>query len=573
MTGDTGNFVEKDDVAQRNRNDEPVGPTGTDGPTSSMSRRQMLRLAGVASAGAIAGCAEGEPKTGQSTTAPPTGGQPGVTATPTLQDSVTISLGYSPNVTGDFWVNLYGINPYFTNVLEPLVLASQELRPKPWLAKSWKRTAEKTWEFTLRDGVTFHNGKEFTPEVVKFSIGEIFEGFGNARAFLQLEGADSVTVLDDTTVEFTTNTPIANYPAHIAHNMVAMQHPDADESENKPIGTGPYRLTEMKTDQFARVTAFQDYWGPEDPKVPEIVFRVIGDGNTRALSLTSHEIDLALNPPHSKVGSLRSSDETKIVTQQRPEVVLAGINSYRSPTDDVKLRRALNYAVPQQTLVETVLDNIGQPAKGPISPMIYWSAHETLPAYGPNRQKARRLVEESSYDGEPLRLILEKGSNVQGDIVAQTLQQWFSDVGVETNIQILEDATYWEEWSGGNAHMSLQDPGTFSAAADYIMYSLFHSQGQQNHKQYNSEGTGIMNPSERVDRLIVEGRNTLDEDVKVEKYGEVQQIAMDQALLVPLYYMEYIIGMYNDVDELDTHPIAQMTRWSSLKHYTDGSSG
>lgn len=531
----------------------------------------MLRLAGAASTGVLAGCAGGDGGDGgggsQSPTATPTTGQQTATETRTLQDSITISLGYSPNVTGDFWVNLYGINPYFTNVLEPLVLASQDLRPKPWLAKSWERTGEKTWEFTLREDVTFHNGKEFTPEVVKFSIGEIFEGFGNARAFLQLQGKESVKILDDMTVEITTNTPIANYPAHIAHNMVAMQHPDADEKENKPIGTGPYQLTEMKVDQHATVTAFDDYWGPEDPKVPEIVFRVIGDGNTRALALTNHEIDLALNPPHSKVNSLRNSEKTKALTQQRPEVVLVGINIYNPPMDDVKLRRALNYTVSQETLVETVLDNIGQPARGPISPMIYWSAHEDLPTYGPDRKKAKRLVEESSYDGEELRFIFEKGSNVQGDIVAQTLQQWFSDIGVKTKIQILEDATYWDEWSGGNAHLSLQDPGTFSAAADYIMYSLFHSQGQQNHKQYDKEGTGIMNPSTQVDQWIIDGRNTLDEDVKVEKYKKVQQLAMEQALLVPLYYMEYIIGMYEDVADLDTHPIAQMTRWASIKHY------
>lgn len=522
-----------------------------------ISRRRLLQVAGTTGVVGIAGCTGG---TDETSTATGGGDRP-------LQDSITISLGYSPNVTGDFWVNLYGINPYFTNVLEPLVLVGQKIRPKPWLAKEWERTSEKTWEFTLREGVTFHNGKEFNAEAVKFSIGEIFDGFGNARAFLQLKGKQSVKILDDRTVEFTTNTPIANYPAHIAHNMVAMQHPDADETENKPIGTGPYQLSDMKVDQHATVTEFDDYWGSEDPQVPEIIFKVIGDGNTRALSLSGHEVDLILNPPHSKVKSLRSSDKTNVITQQRPEVGLVGINIYKSPTDDVKLRKALNFAVPQQKLVETVLGNIGQPARGPISPMIFWSAHEDLPTYDLNKQKAKQLVEESKYDGEKLRMIFEKGSNVQGDIVSQTLQQWFSDIGVTVEIQILEDATYFEEWSGGKAHLSLQDPGTFSAAADYILYSLFHSQGQQNHKQYNSQGTGIMNPGEEVDRLIVEGRNTLDENTKVEKYGQVQQIAMNQALLVPLYYMEYIVGMYNDVDNLATHPIAQMTRWSSIKHY------
>lgn len=525
---------------------------------SPISRRHVLQLTGTATALSIAGCTD----SGSDESPTSTGG-----GEEQLQDLVTISLGYTPDVTADFWVELYGVLPYFTNILEPLVMVTTDMRPQPWLAKSWEQTGDKTWEFTLQEDVTFHNGKKLTPEAVKFSIGELFEGFGNARAFVQLQGAESVRKVDDMTVEFTTNTPIANYPAHIAHNMIAMQHPDAKSKKKKPIGTGPFQLEERKKDQFVKASKFDDYWGEEDPNVSEITFRVLGDPNTRTLALTKHDIDIAYNPPHSKIDKLRNAKKTNAITQQRPEVALVGINIYKSPTDDVKLRRALNYAVSQQTLVETVLNNIGVPARGPISPMIFWAAHDEVRTYKQNTQKAKQLVEESSYDGEELIFLLSKEGNPQADLIAQTLQQWFTEIGVKTKLQVLEYATYSDRWSAGKGHLNLQDPGTFSAAADYILYSMFHSEGQQNHKVHERDGTGIMNPSEKVDQLIVEGRGTLDEDVKEENYRKVQKIAMEQALLVPLYYMEYLVGTYKDVTDLHTHPVSQMTLWASLKHH------
>lgn len=536
--------------------------------TDVTSRRRILQALGAASAIGIAGCAGGDDDG-----TPTDPGKPGdgtATATPTatasLQDSIVISLGYEPNITNDFWRNLYGINPYHTNVLEPLTWATEDLRPEPWLATDWERTGDRTWVFTLREGVRFHNGEVMTSEAVEFFISEMYEKWGYAGPFLRLDGPESVQAIDETTVEFTTIEPIGNYPAAIAHNMVAVQHPDANTKETKPIGTGPFRLVDIEPDQHATVRKFDDYWRDEDPNVSEITYRVIGDANTRSLALQNHEIDVAFNPPRSKVNSLRQADETELVTQQKPEVAIVAVNIYKPPTDDIRLRRALNYAVDQEVLVETVLENIGQPARGPISPMIYWSAHDDLPAYGPDRTEATRLVEASSYDGEKLRLILTPGT-VEGSTIAETLQQWFTDIGVTTDIQVLESGTRFDQWSNGQAHLNLTDPGTNSAAADYLLFQQFHREGSHNATMYEKEGTGVMNLGEEVNRLIDEGRGTTDEATKTEKYREVQQRVMDQAVVVPLYYFEYIVGTYKDVSGLDLHPIAQMTRWPSLTHH------
>jgi peptide/nickel transport system substrate-binding protein len=513
---------------------------------SSATRRRFIQLAGGAGVAAgIAGCTSGEGEE--------------------LQDSITISLGYQPNVVADFWVNLYGINPYFTAIVEPLVWVDDDMELEPWLATDWESTGDRTWEFQLREGVTFHNDEPFTAETVVFSIQEIFEEFDNAKPFLQIDGPEGVRAIDDHTVEFTTVDPFPNFPGNIAHNMAAMQHPAAEEPESKPIGTGMFQLEEREKEQSATLTYFEDYWRDAEPNVTEVDYKVIPDASSRVLSLESHEVDLAYNLPTAQVSSLEQNQDTAVHLQQRPQIVYVGTNVHKSPTDDARLRRALNYAADQELLVETVVENIGVPATGPVPEIIYWSAHEELPQYGPDTAKAEALVEESDYDGESLDMLVNPRMAL-GTEIAEVVQDWFDEIGVTTEIRQLEYAAHVDTWSGGEAHLRVGDNGVFNGAADILMYGLFHSEGQQNREMYEAEGTGVMNLGPELDELIEQARQSEGRDDTIRYYKEAQQLIMEEAVVVPLYYEEYIVGSFSDVSELHTPPIMQMVKWENLEH-------
>lgn len=489
-----------------------------------------------------------------------------------LQDSVTISLGYTPNVVADFWVNLYGIMPYFTAVVEPLVWVNDEMELEPWLATEWEPTGDRTWEFALREDVTFHNGEPFTAETVVFSIGEIFDKFDNARPFLQIDGPEGVRAVDDLTVEFTTLDPFPNFPGNIAHNMAAMQHPEAAERETKPIGTGPFQLEEREAEQSATLGVYDDYWRDVEFPLSEITYTVIDDPSSRVLSLESHEIDVAYNLPTAQVNSLRDNEDTNVHLQQRPQIVYVGSNVHRSPTDDARLRQALNYATDQVELVETIIEGIGVPATGPVPEIIYWSAHDDVPTYGPEGEtfgrdldRARALVDESSYGGEELEMLVNPRMATGSDI-AEVLQQWWSEIDVNVEIVQLEYAAHVDRWHGGEAHLRVGDNGVFNGAADILMYGLFHSEGQQNREMYEAEGTGVMNLGPELDELIEAARQSHDRDETIENYTAAQQMIMEEAVVVPLYYEEYIVGSYHDVSGLHTPPIMQMVKWEGLEH-------
>lgn len=532
----------------------------------SVSRRRWLAAVAAGTTGAVAGCAGGSSDTPDQGTQSPTESP---TATPTLtaeeeqlKDNLRIALPTDP--TAGVWSVYGGVMPYYTNILEPLIWVSNQMELVPWLATDWKSTSDTTWEFTIRDGVTFHNGDTLTADHVVWSFKTILNEWSWAPGWLHVN-PEGVSKLDDKTVEFETTSPFPSFPGTIAHNMVAIQHPDRNREEKEVIGTGPYQVTNREKAQRVEVQRFDDYW-KGTPQMGQLEFRVITDPTTRSLALEDHEIDVAYAPPSSKIKSLAQGEKTKIRKRTSPGAMYMGMNLYRDPTSDLKLRKALNLATSQQTLVETILNNVGIPARGPIARSIYWSAHEKLPTYDRDPEKATSLVEESAYDGQKLKFYVSS-ENPNAKTIATALQQWYKEIGVEVGIQQFEPAAFDTAIRNGEAHLWLNLSSSNSGAADYLIYETFHSKGDVNETLYKQENTGLLNPGGRVDELITKGFQTGDKEKKEAAYEKALQIIMeDEAVVVPIVYQQYVVGAQTDVKALDLRPINEMVRWPSAKH-------
>lgn len=530
-----------------------------------LSRRRVLTGIGAGTTVAIAGCTGGQDdetptetqSEGEETTPTPTSAPESQ-----LADEITVALPMDP--TQGVWSVYGGVMPYYTNVLEPLIWVSDEMELVPWLASDWESTGEKSWEFTIRDGVTFHNGETLTAEHVVWSFETILNEWSYAPGWLHIK-PDNVTALDDRTVEFVTTDPFPSFPGTIAHNMVAVQHPDRSREDKTVIGTGPYQVSNREKGQRVETEAFDDYWNGET-RMQKMNFRVITDPTTRSLALENNEVDVAYDPPTSKIESLEQNDSTSVSSETSPGAMYVGLHNYKAPTDDVKLRKALNLATSQQTLVETILNGVGIPARGPIAESIYWSGHENLPAYERNVEEASSLVEESSYDGETLQFLLSTGTP-GGRTIASALQEWYAEIGVDVDVQQVEDSAFEDAVRNGDGHLVLEESGSNSGAADYLIYETFHSTGDVNERLYNENETGVYNPGNEVDTLIEEGFQADDRDQKEEKYEQALQIIMeDEAAIVPLTYEEYVVGTSEDVNGIDLRPISEMTRWTSTEH-------
>ncbi|TYL39572.1 ABC transporter substrate-binding protein [Natronococcus pandeyae] len=508
---------------------------------TTLSRRRLL---GSLTAGGFAGLA-------------------GCAASGSDDASFTIVPTLDPTGSGDSWDSWGGMTPYWTRVVEPLVWGTDDMQPEPWLATDWTATDETTWVFDLREGVTFHNGEEMTADDVVHSFEEniLTERGDFVYGWLHLEPG-SVTKIDDYAVEFENTEPFSGFPGTIAHNMIDIQPPEADRQAGDIVGTGPFTLEEMTDGQSLRVERFADYWGGE-PEPAELTFRAAEDETTRTDLLESGEVDIVFDPAKSRLSSLRDRDDIALESRQSSGSTFVSINIYREPTDDADLRRALNRAVSQPEIVETVLEGIGEPARGPISTVIDWAADDELPAYERDRDAARDLVAQSSYDGEELTCLVENDMDDGRDVV-QILQSDFEAIGVDVDVEVLENAAIQDRTERGEFHLEVGGSQSNSPAADYIMWENFHTMGISNKDLYEAEGTGLHNLGGEVDELIERGFQSSDPEEKRESYVDAQRRIVEEAVVVPLFYREYTVAADAALEGFDLPPIDRLVEWREL---------
>lgn len=453
-----------------------------------------------------------------------------------------------------------GITPYTIPVLQTLTKATADLNKiVPQLATEWETTSDTTWEFTLREDVTFHNGVDLTAQTAAESLTGLLEERG-AIGWADLD-KDSFSASDEYTLEIETTSPSPFLPGNLAHPVMAL-HYRGDEGGKGPIGTGPFMTGKVEQGEPITTTVYDDYWGNQ-PYFDELTFKGIPDDTTRTSSLKSAEVDVGLDLPPQEFKGLQKAENVTVRTQEQPRTVMTPINIYKSPTDDAKLRLALNYAVDQQAIVENIVAGVGTPARGPFAPVIKWSVHDALPSYGPDMDQARQLVKESSYDGEKVSLILASGSPTRKQI-AEYMQEEFSKINVNLSLRVMEPASYWEKFRNGESNLILGSLGSYSGATDYLIPGLFHSEDFINGKLYEKNGTGIMNLGEDLDQQIETATQTWDEKARHKMYAKIQERVMEEAVLIPLYYKNYMLGTQTDITGPEFHAIPRMIDWLTM---------
>ncbi len=185
------------------------------------------------------------------------------------------------------------------NIYEALVVQDENMELQPGLAESWEAIDETTWEFKLREGVTFHDGSEFNADVVKANIERILDPeVASPRSFLY-DMITEVEVVDPYTVQFVTEYPFAPLPAHLAHNgggMISAELIEADyaamaEGEEPgstisagPIGTGYFKFESWSPGTEIVLVRNDDYWG-EPAKLDSVTFKVVPEDLTRIAEL------------------------------------------------------------------------------------------------------------------------------------------------------------------------------------------------------------------------------------------------------------------------------------------------
>ena len=430
---------------------------------------------------------------------------------PTLDPQATFN-GYSFSVTNQ--------------VYETLLTVTPEGDIAPGLATAWEFTDPNTLELTLREGVTFHDGTPLDADIVRASLERLLNPDTGAPGRFVVSAITGVEVVDAQTIRLTTDEPFAPLLAHLAHPVAAIVlTTQTDTLARQPVGTGPYSFVAWEQGNEVSLRANPDYWGGE-PAIKDVVYRIIPEVSTQIVELQSGGLDIIFNIPPDNYKNLEN--EASITTNAFLGWGSAhlGMNTSNPKLQDERVRQAIAYAIDKNLIVEEFLQGLAQPAVAPIPPTVRFAADLTEP-YPYNPEKARELLQEAG--AENLTLQLDIYQNPDLEAVAQILQFMLSEAGINLEIRTQEYAAYAEAVQNDSTELYATTWGTVTLDADYTLYAFFHP------SQIPGNNTARYdNP--RVTELLELGRATPDENARADAYREVQEIVVQDAPMITLYY-------------------------------------
>jgi peptide/nickel transport system substrate-binding protein len=442
----------------------------------------------------------------------------------------------------------------------------------PALAQSMKWNASHTViTFKLRKGLKFLNGDPLDAKAVKYTYDRLFDQKGVTAALIGMAGVkdkSSVTIQGNDAVQFhvtKANTLLFGNMGQFGNSILDPKVVEAHKTGSDPFahdwlsthvdGTaqGAYQLQSWTSGSQWVLTANPNYRGPQ-PKIKKIIFKVIPDPSTRYQLLQNGAVDIAFGLPLKDIAKAKTNPGIKIVNEPSRNIVFLGMNSKTKPFDNVKVRQAIDYAVPYQTIIQNVLLGYGQRMTSPI-PLGTPTHTDKFNVYKTDIAKAKQLLSQAGYPKGFSTTLQVASGNDQGRQTAIWVQQALSQIGVKVTINQLPGATY-------NSRLQKHQLGFFffnnwiSINNDpfYHLYWLFDSDC--------CNYTNYSNP--QVKSLIDKDLLSADQATRTADSLKVQQMIMNDAPWAFLYQPNFVVAMRSDVKGYTYFPADTFTRYRYL---------
>jgi len=438
-----------------------------------------------------------------------------------------------------------------TSVYDTLVWQDLSGEFVPGLAKLWEISDDGlTYTFHLRDDVVFHDGTPFDAQAVKFNLDRIADpATKSQKAIFMLGPYESTEIVDDYTVKVHLKEPYAPFLDSASQVYLGMASPTAIEKwgadyQLHQVGTGPFILKEYIPQDHLTLVRNPDYnWAPSIFKHPgpayleEIEFRFFVEPATRALALEGGEADVMGEiPPHDAERLADNPAFTLLPVAIPGQSLQFFLNTEKAPTDDLRVRQAINYATDKEAIVKAIFKEYSPVAHGPLNAFTIGYDESVEGMYGVDPAKAERLLEEAGWvdsdgdgnrekDGQLLKLEAYLMSWGYVPEVAQLLQAQLKAVGIEMESQVVAYPAALEAAREGKHNLI---PFSLSSSDPDILRTFFHSSNADSGFNWSK----VRDP--RLDELLENGAHTLDLDKRKELYAEAQQLIMAQALTLPI---------------------------------------
>lgn len=413
-----------------------------------------------------------------------------------------------------------------TTMLETLLTLDEQGRVVPHLAQSLEPSADGlSWTARLRPGIAFHDGTPLDAAAVAFHFRRLLDPANACPCRTLIAPIERVEAVDARTVRFHLAHPWAALPVLLAEPSVVslIGSPTAYRNDERPfnrhpVGTGPFRLQTWGEDRLV-VERNPAYWREGVPRIHAVELRVLPDQQARMTAVRAGDLDLIWTLAARDVERARRIRGLEVHEQVGLGARLFVLNTREPPLDDPRVRRALAHALDMDLFAKAVSRGLAPKATDPFGPGSPYQCGDTgYPAYDPAR--ARELL--TDY-GRPVRLTMLHTATPRGRETGQILQQLWKAVGVELDLEAMEQAELLRRILAGDYQVSawrFRD----SLDPDPDLYAFLHSRSRLN-------VTGIA--SAQLDRLVTSGRRSPDPDVRRDAYCAIARLLNQD---VPLLY-------------------------------------
>ena len=443
-------------------------------------------------------------------------------------------------------------------VFNNLMTLDDRLHVAPDLAERLENPDPTTYVAVLRQGVTFHDGHELTSADVVYTFKSLLDpAFVSPRkgAYRMVK---TIEARDRYTVAFVLKEPFGSFPVNLVIPIVP--NGAGPNFREHPIGTGPYRFVRYLVDDHVELEPFADYFGGR-PRNAGLILKVVPDDIMRGLELRKGTIDIVVNDiAPDIVHQLGRDHGLQVVESPGVDYQYIGVNMRDPLLRDLRVRKAIGYAIDRKAIVDYLRRGLAAPAAG-ILPPVSWAFEPTMFTFTYDPARARALLDEAGYrdpDGDGpqprIHLTLKMSNNEFNRLQSSVIQQNLRAVGIALDVRTYEFATLYADVLKGNFQLfTLQWVGGAVADPD-ILRRVFHS------SQVPPAGFNrgyFQNPT--VDRLLDEAAVSTDDERRRQLYADVQRTIAEEAPYISLWYKTNVAVAQSSLTGIRIPPIADFT--------------
>ncbi|CAM4205826.1 ABC transporter substrate-binding protein [Lacicoccus alkaliphilus] len=478
-----------------------------------------------------------------------------------------------------------------TQIFDTLIHQNAEMELEPGLAESWEQEEDDLWRFELKEGVTFHNGSDFTAEDVEATLDRMLDPTVASTAAFLFEVIEDVEVVGDHELLMHTEYAFAPLLNHLAHNTSGilskevidedyesaieaaeldlsleeyyeLREEGGDEFEeaseamsehigsvvsDNPDGTGHLQFESRDPGSEIVLEKFEDYHGGER-NFGTVTYRVIPENAARLAELETGGIMITEEVDADNIDRVRDHEDTDVIDQDGLGMTYLAFHTENEPFDDPNVRRAISSAIDRESIIEGVLNDRGTHASSHISPAVNGHA-DSLEEIEYDMEQAREYLAETDVaDGFDTTLWVSDSEETVN--IAIYIQETLGELGIEAEIEQFEYGAFLDKAREGTHDMFILGWVSVTGDADYGLHPMFHTDSQ------DGSGNRWFYSNTELDGLLDQAQQSSDEGERETLYEEAQLILREDLPVAPLYYAELGIGVNETlIEDVELDPV------------------